>query len=103
MPDQEQWDLVKIAEIKAKIDYLSFKIGVYEQYLRIVEEGNPSDLRLGQLLFNALAAKEPAVASILRGSQFDPFYKDAISPLTDEHISGLWSQLPRYSERWVVR
>ena len=103
MPDQEQWDLVKIAEIKAKIDYLSFKIGVYEQYLRIVEEGNPSDLRLGQLLFNALAAKEPAVASILRGSQFDPFHKDAISPLTDEHISGLWSQLPRYSEKWVVR
>ena len=72
MANQEQWDLGKIAEITAKIEYLSFKIGVYEQYLRIVEEGNPGDLRLGQLLFNALAAKEPAVANILQGGQFDP-------------------------------
>ena len=103
MIDHEQWDLRKIAEIRAKIEYMLFKINVYEQYLRIVEEGNPNNVRLGQLLFNALALKEPTIAKLLQGSQFDPFYKDAISLLTDEYISGLWSQLPKYSEKWVVR
>jgi len=35
------------------------------------------ELRPGQIAFNELYATDPAIANLIRGSEFDPFYDDS--------------------------
>lgn len=44
------------------------------------------DWRAGQALFNALAATAPDLADKIRGTEFDPFYDDAV-------IDKFWERL----------
>lgn len=39
-----------------------------------------SNLRLGQCFFNILCSKKPKYASLIRATEYDPFYNDDVIP-----------------------
>lgn len=52
---------------------------------RMAENGE----RKGQAWFNALADSHPALANVIRGTELDPFYNDAVFPKFVEWLGTL--------------
>ena len=49
-------------------------------------------IRKGQAAFNKLYAENPKIADMIRGSQFDPFYRDQRLEAFDLKVAELLSQ-----------
>jgi hypothetical protein len=48
------------------------------------------DKRYGQVYFTILSEVRPAIAELITGTLFDPFYKDAVHPRTSEIVERYW-------------
>lgn len=66
----------------------------YPHFLKVVAETFPRDgeIRYGQHYFNVLNVIRPKVAFFLRGSKFDPFYKEEVSPDTEKWVIESWDK-----------
>lgn len=53
-------------------------------------QGKVKDLRYGQIYFNTLADIQPEIASWLRGSLNDPFYRDSVPPHVHKLVEADW-------------
>jgi hypothetical protein len=64
----------------------------YEDFIVYVSKGggyserNTKDMRFGQILFNALSEVRPDIAERIRGTIFDPFFKEAATMNPDTFI-----------------
>ena len=92
----------QIADLRVEIEYLGFKIAVLDHYLYSLDQDPSTDLRLGQIYFNLLSVKQPRIATVIRGTIYDPFNSLAISVDTEKRVLGLWKRLPEYVDQWVV-
>ena len=92
----------QIADLRVEIEYLGFKIAVLDHYLYSLNRDSPTDLRLGQIYFNLLSARQPGIATAIRGTIYDPFNSSAISVDVEKRVLGLWKRLPEYVDQWVV-
>lgn len=64
----------------------------YGQFLALTHNTFPDDddIRWGQHWFNTLYRVRPDIANQIRGTRFDPFYRDTVSTETSELCSQLW-------------
>lgn len=92
----------QIADLRVEIEYLGFKIAVLDHYLYSLNRDSPTDLRLGQIYFNLLSARQPEIATVIRGTIYDPFNSSAISVDVEKRVLGLWKRLPEYIDQRVV-
>lgn len=51
---------------------------------------NPGEIRVGQSYFNVLMNVRPDIASKMRGSLIDPFYKNRITEVVKEFVKEHW-------------
>jgi len=56
-------------------------------------------IRKGQAAFNKLYAENPKIADMIRGSQFDPFYRDERLRVFDLKVAELLSQQQKEVEK----
>ena len=63
-------------------------------YLHVVELYNiqpePKTLRLGQIYFNKLNEIRPDIAKLIRGTPFDPFFKERITNVVHDRVISHW-------------
>lgn len=66
---------------------------LYEEFLERVEKYHnqfKQDWRIGQTYFNVLSSVRSDIAESIRGTIYDPFNKDVISPEIERYIKSLW-------------
>jgi hypothetical protein len=70
-----------------------YEEGTYEEFCDRVYasyEHPANTKRLGQVFFNKLHKERPDVAEKIRGTLFDPFYKEQIHPKVSDRVRSLW-------------
>lgn len=73
-------------------------ISVYEAFENLVtslhDHPTNGDKRLGQVYFNVLKDVRPDIAEHIRGTMFDPFYKDVIHEKVRDKVRTMWEEKP---------
>jgi hypothetical protein len=69
----------------------NIKIDEFDDFVTCIYNGSkPTDWRIGQWAFNVLDHIRPQIANDVRGSIFDPFYKNFISTEFLEFVRKRW-------------
>jgi hypothetical protein len=78
------------------MNYYSFKLRAQQEW------AEAPNLRLGQVYFNLLADLRPDLASELRGSPHDPYFRNEIPQTTEDFVLKEWddnTEFPLDDER----
>ena len=85
-----EWNaLVKLAE-STDSDISDYLVESYQVLRACAENPPPGSMRKGQHAFNLLAVLRPGIANVLRGSRYDPFYRDSVLPEFWAEVEELW-------------
>lgn len=73
------------------ITFSDFCIKVAREFSQFGHESQ----RYGQWFYNDLSLVNPALAEHIRGSKYDPFYKERISDETMQYLALMWGTEPK--------
>lgn len=57
-----------------------------------MEAANPGEIRAGQAYFNLLMQVRPDIATKMRGSLVDPFYKHRVTEVVRQFVAEHWDK-----------
>ncbi len=92
----------QITDLQAEIDYLEFKITFLDHCLHSLSQRSVDKIKQGEIFFNLLMVKNPAIAKTIKGTLYDPSRSAVISTSVEKRVLGLWKRLPQYLDKRVV-